>query len=210
MNLPGRCINAALALRDIFLTDSPLFQIPEHSQYCPLCQQPLLIKSGKNGPFLGCSHYPQCHYIKPLHQHDSMLVKVLADEPCPQCGQPLVVKHGRYGMFIGCTAYPACHFVVHDEPEQQAGILCPECGKGHLTERVNKYGKHFYGCDNYPKCKYLLNTRPLAGTCCFCHYPLLAEKNTAKGTVTVCASKACQKQQPADAASASDSDITES
>ena len=35
--------------------------------------------------------------------------------------------------------------------------LCPECGKGHLSVKLGKFGA-FLGCSNYPECKY---TKPL-------------------------------------------------
>lgn len=35
--------------------------------------------------------------------------------------------------------------------------LCPECGKGHLSVKLGKFGA-FLGCSNYPDCKY---TKPL-------------------------------------------------
>ncbi len=31
---------------------------------CPECGKPLVQKSGKFGPFIGCSGYPQCRYIQ--------------------------------------------------------------------------------------------------------------------------------------------------
>ena len=175
--------------------DSALFSLPSQQQLCPLCQQPLVIKSGKHGPFLGCSAYPACAYIKALHQHDSSTVKVLHSEPCPLCAAPLAVKNGRYGMFIGCTNYPHCHFVVNEQDEQPTAerLPCPKCKKGHLTERVNKFGKHFWGCDNYPKCKFLLNDPPVAGHCTVCDFRLLIEK---KGQL-FCADKRCGAKQPA-------------
>lgn len=38
----------------------------------------LVIRSGKHGPFLGCSHYPECDYIRPLKSSaDGHIVKVL-------------------------------------------------------------------------------------------------------------------------------------
>lgn len=175
--------------------ESALFDVPHQQQLCPLCQSPLTIKSGKNGAFLGCSSYPQCHYIKPLHQHETTIVKVLESEPCPECGAALAVKNGRYGMFIGCTNYPTCHFVVHEQDEQPATerLACAKCKAGHLTERVNKFGKHFWGCDNYPKCKFLLNDKPVAGQCVHCNFELLIEK---KGQL-FCADKRCGEKQPA-------------
>lgn len=176
--------------------DSPLFDLPAHQQLCPLCQHPLVMKNGKNGPFLGCSHYPVCQYIKPLHQHENVVVKVLEQEQCPECGHPLAVKNGRYGMFIGCTHYPACHFVVHDEPEATTEIACPSCHSGKLVERMSKFGKAFFACDAYPKCKFLLNDKPVAGQCDCCGYPLLTEKKTPKGVRYYCAAKKCLAEQP--------------
>ncbi|WP_213995237.1 topoisomerase DNA-binding C4 zinc finger domain-containing protein [Arsukibacterium sp.] len=182
--------------------ESPLFKLPQQQQLCPLCQHALQIKSSKNGPFLGCSAYPACNYIKPLHQHDHAIVKVLPTEVCPQCGGELAVKNGRYGMFIGCTGYPACDFVVdqQEDNKDQPQLSCPKCKKGLLTERINKFGKHFYGCDRYPDCRFLLNEKPQAGPCHFCSYPLLLEKKSA----LYCAKKGCEKKQPADKAGAVD------
>ena len=175
--------------------NSELFSLPHQQQLCPLCQQPLVIKSGKSGPFLGCSTYPACSYLKPMHQHETSIVKVLDTELCPQCGKALAVKNGRYGMFIGCTNYPQCDFIVHEQDEQPAAqrLPCPKCKDGQLTERVNKFGKHFWGCDNYPKCKFLLNDKPVAGHCELCHFGLLVEKKHQ----LFCADKRCGVKQPA-------------
>ena len=178
------------------MSDNPeLFSLPHQQQLCPLCQQPLVIKSGKSGPFLGCSTYPACSYLKPLHQHETSIVKVLDTERCPKCGKALAVKNGRYGMFIGCTNYPQCDFIVHEQDEQPAAqrLPCPKCKDGQLTERVNKFGKAFWGCDNYPKCKFLLNDTPVAGHCELCHFGLLVEKKHQ----LFCADKRCGVKQPA-------------
>ncbi|MDX1677622.1 type I DNA topoisomerase, partial [Arsukibacterium sp.] len=175
--------------------DSPLFALPQQRQLCPLCQNVLQIKSSKKGPFLGCSTYPVCHYIKPLHQHDHAIVKALPNEACPKCGAGLAVKNGRYGMFIGCTAYPVCDFVVdqHEDHKQLPQISCPKCKTGQLSERINKFGKHFYGCDRYPACRFLLNDKPQPGQCFACDFPLLVVKKNA----LYCARKGCEKKQPA-------------
>ncbi|SNY48820.1 putative DNA topoisomerase [Arsukibacterium tuosuense] len=182
--------------------DSPLFKLPQQRQLCPLCQNALQIKSSKNGPFLGCSAYPGCNYIKPLHQHDHAIVKVLPTEICPQCGSELAVKNGRYGMFIGCTGYPACDFVVdqHEDNTDQPQLSCPKCKKGQLTERINKFGKHFYGCDRYPDCRFLINDKPQQGNCYYCGFPLLVAKKDA----LFCAKKGCGKKQPAPEAGTTD------
>ncbi|EIW88496.1 DNA topoisomerase [Alishewanella agri BL06] len=174
---------------------NPLFQLPQHAEPCPQCGQPLVIRSGKSGPFLGCSSYPACDYLKPLHQHDNTVVKILEDEPCPECAAPLAVKHGRYGMFIGCTRYPDCHFVVHEEASASSSIACPQCQQGQLTERLSKFGKTFWGCNRYPDCRFLVNDAPQLGTCQFCQFPLLLQKKSG----LYCAAKGCQKKQPAKA-----------
>lgn len=177
------------------MSDSPLFAIPEHQQKCPVCAHPLVMKSGKHGPFLGCTYYPVCTYIQNLHPHESTIVKVLADTPCPECGAELAVKNGRYGMFIGCTNFPRCHFVVHEEAPVVADVSCPLCHKGKLLERTSKFGKTFYGCDGYPACDFVLNLKPVAGTCQQCGFGLLAEKPSAHGPRLICASKKCQAIQ---------------
>ncbi|MCF4008954.1 DNA topoisomerase family protein [Rheinheimera sp. UJ63] len=178
------------------MTDpSPLFSLPQQTEHCPLCQQPLQIRSGKNGAFLGCTGYPSCHYIKALHQHETSVVKVLEQEHCPECSSALAVKNGRYGMFIGCTNYPACHFIVHEEPvtTEQPNVSCPKCQQGSLTERLSKFGKTFWGCDRYPQCKFIVNDQPVVGICQYCAFPLLLQKKSGQ----VCASKACQQKQTA-------------
>lgn len=175
--------------------DSALFALPQQQQLCPLCHQALAMKSGKNGPFLGCSGYPACHYIKALHPHETTIVKVLETEACPQCSSALAVKNGRYGMFIGCTNYPDCHFVVNEQDEQPEvdRLACPKCKQGQLIERTSKFGKQFWGCNNYPKCKFLLNDSPIAGACCHCGFTLLIEKKQG----VYCADKGCGEKQPA-------------
>ena len=176
-------------------SDDTLFQHEKTAEPCPLCGHALQIKSGKNGPFLGCSNYPVCNYLKALHPHENTVVKVLEDQLCPECGNELAVKNGRYGMFIGCSHYPHCHFIVHADEPEPSDVPCPECKKGQLLERTSKYGKAFYGCSRYPDCKCLLNFKPVLGQCQFCNYPLLMEKPSASGVKLLCASKKCQKVQ---------------
>lgn len=59
------------------MTKSALFSVRKNEP-CPQCGAELVIRSGKHGPFLGCSHYPDCDYIRPLKsQADGHIVKVL-------------------------------------------------------------------------------------------------------------------------------------
>jgi DNA topoisomerase-1 len=33
---------------------------------CDECGEPMVIRTGRTGPFLGCSKYPKCRFSKPL------------------------------------------------------------------------------------------------------------------------------------------------
>ena len=182
--------------------DQSLFSAHEHAlehEPCPKCGSDLILKNSKRGPFLGCSNYPECEYIKPLHQNDGHVVKELGI-PCPECSNELVLRQGRYGMFIGCSNYPECHHIEkldQQEPKEESApeCGCPECGKGHLIERKNRFGKVFYACDNYPKCKFAVNQPPVQGKCEKCGFGLLIEKKLASGTKLQCADRKCHHTQ---------------
>jgi putative DNA topoisomerase len=165
------------------------------NELCPICHAPLVIRSGRHGPFLRCSGYPDCQYLRPLKgPADGHVIKVLDEQYCPKCHSALVLRQGRYGMFISCSDYPQCdHTELIDKPENTA-IACPQCHSGHLLQRKSRYGKTFYACDGYPECQFTINNKPVAGTCAFCGYALMMEKRTSQGTRQFCASKLCGKQ----------------
>ncbi|ELY7489665.1 topoisomerase DNA-binding C4 zinc finger domain-containing protein [Cronobacter turicensis] len=172
---------------------SALFSVPKHEP-CPKCGAELLIRSGKHGPFLGCSHYPECDYVRPLKgQADGHIVKVLEGQQCPVCDATLVLRQGRFGMFIGCSRYPECEHTEQIDKPDETTLHCPQCSDGHLVQRRSRFGKTFYSCDRYPECQFVINARPVAGECPECHYPLLIEKKTAHGMKRFCASKQCGK-----------------
>jgi putative DNA topoisomerase len=179
-----------------------LFSAHEHAlnqhEPCPKCGGALQIRHGKHGSFLGCSHYPQCDYIKPLNNNDGHIIKELG-VACPECGHELVLRQGRYGMFIGCSFYPQCHHIEsQDQPSESTSvsIACPECKSGHLVERKSRFGKTFWSCNTYPKCKFTLNNSPIIGICVSCGFPLLIEKKYASGTKVLCADRKCSAEQP--------------
>ncbi|WP_194091261.1 DNA topoisomerase family protein [Vibrio hibernica] len=194
--------------------DGKLFTVHEPAlehEACPQCHETLQgelhLRHGKHGPFLGCNQYPQCDYIRPLHQHDGHIVKELG-VACPECTKSsdnkrqgeLVLRQGRYGMFIGCSCFPECQHIAsmdQSEPSQgtQPDIACPECSSGHLVERQSRFGKSFYACNAYPKCKFSINSPPLIGCCQQCGFPLLVEKKLASGNKILCANRKCQHQQ---------------
>ncbi len=97
---------------------------------CPDCGRPLQRKHGRYGPFVGCSGYPDCRYIK---KDPPRRLEIT----CPQCGQGEVVeKRTRFGMFFGCDRYPECDFGVSNPPVKDHP--CPECGS-ILLERPKSY-----------------------------------------------------------------------
>ncbi|AYA05363.1 MULTISPECIES: type I DNA topoisomerase [Rahnella] len=175
------------------MTKAALFADKQNGS-CPACGADLVIRSGRHGPFLSCSSYPQCQYVRPLKsQADGHIVKILEGQACPKCDSTLVLRQGRYGMFIGCSQYPECdHIEAIDKPEETT-LGCPQCGKGHLLQRKSRFGKVFHACDRYPECQFAINNKPVAGECVHCHYPLLMEKKTAQGIKLFCASKLCGK-----------------
>ena len=181
--------------------DQQLFSAYEHAlaekKRCPQCDSPLQLRHGKHGAFLGCSSYPDCDYLQPLHQNDGHVVKSLG-VPCPECSGELVLRQGRYGMFIGCSHYPECgHTESFDQSETKIieDICCPECLQGHLVERKSRFGKAFWACDSYPKCKFAVNFQPVSGVCSECGFGLLLEKKLSSGIKKVCANKKCGHEQ---------------
>jgi DNA topoisomerase-1 len=87
---------------------------------CPECGRPLQRKYGRFGPFVGCSGYPECKYIKRDPPKGTGVT-------CPQCGQgEIVEKRTRFGLMYGCVRYPDCDFAVNHPPI--ADTPCPRCG----------------------------------------------------------------------------------
>jgi DNA topoisomerase-1 len=148
-------------------------------QLCPKCGKPLVKRTGKLGPFLGCSGYPKCKTIVNLPSAEgepseqSAEQPTEAQQPCPKCGRPLVERVGRYGKFLGCSGYPECRTIVRpgkseSGAEEASGVgaggqdgaaaeypPCPNCGRP-LVRRNGKRGP-FLGCSGYPKCKTIVN-----------------------------------------------------
>ncbi|TEW52160.1 DNA topoisomerase family protein [Psychromonas algicola] len=168
------------------------------TEACPKCASPLHIRNGKQGPFLGCSAYPECDYLRPLHEK-SEVKKVLTGSSCPLCKNELVLKQGRFGLFIGCSDYPNCEHTAQlseqnkpqENPEKEQSIACPSCKNGHLIQRQSRFGKTFYACDNYPACKYAVNDKPVNEPCPECDWPIMVERKTNTALRLICPKKSC-------------------
>lgn len=110
---------------------------------CPKCGTgKLASKSGRFGPFVGCSRYPDCDYIRRdgPPPPDQLPFEVI----CPKNADGhLVARRARRtgNVFWGCSAYPKCDYTTNFEPvgavhdaddgpvgrKGEAG-LCLKCG----------------------------------------------------------------------------------
>ena len=121
--------NATRLMEKVKLADEPTDEI------CPE-GHPLVVKHGRFGKFLACSHYPEHKYTK------SFQVKI--GVKCPQCGGELIERLSKKKrVFYGCSNYPDCQFATSLKPLPQP---CPKCG-GLLTA----YRKNWTKCT---KCEY--------------------------------------------------------
>jgi DNA topoisomerase-1 len=107
---------------------------------CPECGKPLTWRRGRFGPFIACSDYPNCKYIKKKEAREIGLL-------CPECGQGQVVERkGRWGrVFYGCRRYPECKFTAYHRP---LGEPCPDCGRAYLLEKETKKEGKVIFCGN--------------------------------------------------------------
>ncbi|MDR1057437.1 MAG: type I DNA topoisomerase [Coxiellaceae bacterium] len=160
---------------------------------CPKCGQPLTLRLGKKGKFIGCSAYPECDYTANVDQEKNIVApEIISDRTCPKCGANLCIKVGRYGKFIGCSNYPNCKFIEPLEKPSDTGVNCPVCGEGTMLKRKSRYGKYFYSCSKYPKCKYAVWNEPLNEKCPKCGWKILTLKTTkCRGIEKVCPQKEC-------------------
>lgn len=98
---------------------------------CPDCGNTLVIKKGRYGPFIGCSHYPECKHIEPLQKPADTGVD------CPKCKKAKILqrKTKKGKIFYSCGAYPKCKYALWNEPVDKA---CPNCHWPILTVKETK------------------------------------------------------------------------
>jgi DNA topoisomerase-1 len=158
---------------------------------CPECGSSMVYKLSKNGRFMSCSRFPECHGAR---KEDGSIIEPPKelDELCPQCGAHLIEREGRFGRFIACSNYPKCKFVKRDESQGGTGVKCITCNKGEIVEKRGRFGP-FYACSNYPDCKFAMKARPTGNICSMCGALMMA------GTKTIperCSNKACPNHNP--------------
>jgi DNA topoisomerase-1 len=93
--------------------------VEELDEQCPECGRNLIIRSGRFGPFISCSGFPECRYGRSVVNKTGAL--------CPQCGGDIVERKTRQKkrIFYGCNNYPTCNFAIWERPVPD---LCPKCG----------------------------------------------------------------------------------
>ena len=87
---------------------------------CSKCKEPMEVKRGRYGEFLGCTGYPKCRNMESIIKFSGV--------HCPECkdGQ-LIERRTKKGgrLFWGCNKFPKCKFASWDKPLEDA---CKKCG----------------------------------------------------------------------------------
>jgi len=157
---------------------------------CPACKTGQLMQiRSKNGPFAGCSNFPQCKNTYPLPH--GMLV-LATGETCPVCGAPRVRMVARGQAPTTVCIDPRCPSAIK---ERHLG-KCPSCGKDIRVVQSRK-GKRFAGCSGYPECK-VMYPLPQQGrivatgtTCETCGAPMVSVVKQNRGRWTLCLNIDC-------------------
>ncbi len=94
---------------------------PAVVEACPKCGPTdggvLVQRRGRFGPFMGCSRYPDCDYIK--KDGPPPPAPLAFEVSCPTChtGHLTARRARRTGsVFWGCSRYPTCRFTTSHEP----------------------------------------------------------------------------------------------
>jgi DNA topoisomerase I len=163
---------------------------------CPECGKVIVKRWGKNGPFIGCTAYPDCKYTRDLGLSDAEAEDrkpVMTDYDCPECGSKMMKRWGRNGWFLGCSQYPKCK----GTRPMPLGVKCPKCKTGDIIEIKSKgRGRVFYGCSNYNvesiKCDFRVWQRPVDMPCPDCNAAFLVRAGkTDEPGVFKCLTEGC-------------------
>ncbi|MBR3031997.1 MAG: type I DNA topoisomerase, partial [Clostridiales bacterium] len=112
---------------------------------CPECGGDLIIKEGRFGQFVACSHFPECKYTRN--------VEITVKGSCPLCGSGLVShRSNKYKgrVFYTCDKKGSdaeCGFISWYLPVE--GQKCDTCGSYMVWKRFR--GRAYPKCAN-PEC----------------------------------------------------------
>lgn len=155
---------------------------------CDKCGSPMVERSGRYGPFIACSRFPECRNTKrldevgrPVDSNSNSTIRE-TDKLCPECRKNLLLKMSRYRTkFYGCSGYPKCKYM---EPLQ---TKCPKCD-ARLEERTLKNRRKITVCSK--ECGFSFWGRPLEEHCDLCGY-FLAHRGTGEKEKRFCTNKDC-------------------
>lgn len=152
----------------------------EIGEACPECGKGLIKRWGRNGPFVGCTGYPECKYTRHIPTEDDEdqggnREPEMTDYKCHLCGARMMKRWGRNGYFLGCSNYPQCK----GTRPVPLGVSCPLCKTGDIIPVKPKgRGRPFYGCTNYNsdlKCEFRVWQKPVLVPCEQCKTPFMVE-----------------------------------
>lgn len=84
-------------------------------QQCPKCGQPMKMRFGKFGAFLGCTNYPECKGIVNIPKKDDLPALEMPACPAIGCDGKLAQRRSRFGkIFFSCSNYPDCDVIVNN------------------------------------------------------------------------------------------------
>ncbi len=134
---------------------------PGEGEVCPQCGEGTLVgKRGRFGPFVGCSRYPDCTFIKKEGPPPPEPLPFEVGCPKNHDGHLVARRARRTGnVFWGCSNYPKCDYTTNFEPvgavhdaddgpvarRAESGI-CLQCGADvPLPEGVDLVGARLAG-----------------------------------------------------------------
>ncbi len=187
------CKSTANYARDdngkIIVEETP--ELGKEEEPCEKCGRPMVVKSGRFGPFLACSGYPECKNTRDLNSKDSTeLEAVPTDIKCKMCGARMVIKVSRAGQrFLACENYPNCTYTE----SVSTNVPCPNEGcKGTVVEKVSRKRRKFYACNQYPECRFAMWDEPFDDVCPLCGTRVLSLKRSKDETpFLACRKKGC-------------------
>lgn len=99
---------------------------------CPICGKPMIKRTGRFGPFFGCSGYPECKTIQAADRKTGLPLPVKPPPEdtglkCPKCGKKNILKRGgKRGDFLSCGGYPKCRLTLPAERLDEFKALAAE------------------------------------------------------------------------------------
>ena len=168
---------------------------------CPESGHDLMKRWGRNGPFVGCTDYPECRYSLNIDREGNVepaKIPELTEYDCDKCGAKMMKRWGRNGYFLGCSTYPKCK----GTRAIPLGVHCPTCKTGDIIEiRAKGRGRPFYGCTNYNSeepCDFRIWQKPVHQPCPRCKCEFVVRAGGKKAPKLKCANPTCDWEREYD------------